>query len=222
MNAYFSYLFGLILVLALNLLQLWPLAKLAFSLSDTNKPRYGDLNPGCLHRCLNCRRIARRAMVSRHWRRRKLDEIPRKDLPHRFFLSPSVPAGRERGWRMPQHPASAGGSAPPSVPAAPGWKGGATPRKFSQIANVPVRILRLGAMLHDNKVRRQRLPEQLLPKPEIPGIENHLSIHSQMYIRAIYQAAALQLPLHQACFLSPGWTIRASSSLCVTQNGWFD
>lgn len=76
--------------------------------------------------------------------------------------------------------------------------------QLGQIANVPSRIPRLPAMLHDNKVRRQRLPQQLLPKPEIPGIENHLSIHSQMYIRAIYQAAALQLPLHQACFLSPG------------------
>lgn len=107
------------------------------------------------------------------------------------------------------HPAQPAGALPlsalpPPSPASPGCKRGATSPKFSQIANVPVRILSLSATLHDNKVRWQRLPEQLLPKPEIPGIENHLSIHSQMYIRAIYQAAALQLPLHQACFLSPG------------------
>lgn len=103
------------------------------------------------------------------------------------------------------HPAQPAGALPlsalpPPSPASPG----ATSPKFGQIANVPVHILSLSATLHDNKVRWQRLPEQLLPKPEIPGIENHLSIHSQMYIRAIYQAAALQLPLHQACFLSPG------------------
>lgn len=74
--------------------------------------------------------------------------------------------------------------------------------KFSQIVNVSIRILSLCSMFHDNKVRRQRLSEQLAPKLEIPGIEHHLSIHSQMYIRAIYQTVALQLPPHQACFLS--------------------
>lgn len=59
----------------------------------------------------------------------------------------------------------------------------------------------LCSMSRDNKVRRQRLLEQLLPKLEIPGIEHHLSIHSQPYTRAIYQRGALQLPPHQARFL---------------------
>lgn len=54
----------------------------------------------------------------------------------------------------------------------------------------PIHILSLCSMFHDNKVRQQRLSEQLLPKLEIPGIENHLSIHSQMYIRAIYQTCS--------------------------------
>lgn len=91
--------------------------------------------------------------------------------------------------------------------------------KFSQIVNVSIHILSLCSMFHDNKVRRQRLSEQLLPKLEIPGIEHHLSIHSQMYIRAIYQTVAVQLPPHQACFPSRRGTMRAGSSLCVTQNG---
>lgn len=67
--------------------------------------------------------------------------------------------------------------------------------KFSQLVNLSVHIFNLCSKFPDNKVRWQRLCEQLLPKLEIPGIENHLSIHSQMYIRAIYQAAVLQLPL---------------------------
>lgn len=91
--------------------------------------------------------------------------------------------------------------------------------KFSQIVNVSTHSLSLCSMFHDNKVRRQRLSEQLLPKLEIPGIEHHLSIHSQMYIRAIYQTVGLQLPPHQARFLPRRGTMRASSSLCVTQNG---
>lgn len=73
--------------------------------------------------------------------------------------------------------------------------------KFSQTVSVAMRVLCLCALFHDNKVSQQRLSEQLLPALEIPGIEHHLSIHSQMYIRAIYQSAARQLPPHQACFL---------------------
>lgn len=80
----------------------------------------------------------------------------------------------------------------------------------------------LCSMSRDNKVRRQRLLEQLLPKLEIPGIEHHLSIHSQPHTRAIYQRGALQLPSHQARFLPLLGTMRAGSSLWATQNGWFD
>lgn len=70
--------------------------------------------------------------------------------------------------------------------------------EFSQIVNAPIHILSLCSMFHDNKVRRQRLSEQLPPKLEIAGTEHHLSIRSQMYIRAIYQASAPQLPPRQA------------------------
>lgn len=90
--------------------------------------------------------------------------------------------------------------------------------KFRQTVNASTRILSLCSMFHDNKVRRQRLSEQLLPRLPTPGIEHHLSIGSQMYVRAIYQAGLCSC-LPQARFLSPLGTIRAGPSLCVTQNG---
>lgn len=139
-------------------------------------------------------------MIARQRRRGRADEIPRNDFPQQSCLCLSVQAGQKGVGRVAEQLQPLPGAA--SLGAA--GDTGVAQRKFGPTANVPGRILSLRAMLHDNKVRRQRLPEQLLPKPEIPGIENHLSIRSQMYIRAIYQAAALQLPLHQACFLSPG------------------
>lgn len=94
----------------------------------------------------------------------------------------------------------------------------ATQGTFRGTVNVSIHILSLCSVFHDNKVRRQRLSEQLLPKLEIPGIEHHLSIRSQMYRRAIYQPPAHSC-VPTGLLPSRRGTMRASSSLCVTQNG---
>lgn len=85
--------------------------------------------------------------------------------------------------------------------------------KFS--VNIPAHSLSLCSALRDNKVRQQRLSDQLLPKLEMAGTEHHVSIRSQMYRRAIYQAAVLQLPSHQACFLAWPPNNKSSSSVCA-------
>lgn len=85
--------------------------------------------------------------------------------------------------------------------------------KFS--VKVPAHSLSLCSALRDNKVRQQRLSDQLLPKLEMAGTEHHVSIRSQMYRRAIYQAAVLQLPSHQACFLAWPPNNKSSSSVCT-------
>lgn len=63
-------------------------------------------------------------------------------------------------------------------------------------------------MLRDKRVRRQRLSDQLLPKLEMAGAERHVSIRSQMYRRAIYQAACSSCHLIRPASLPGPRTIR--------------
>lgn len=69
--------------------------------------------------------------------------------------------------------------------------------KFSVI--VPAHnSLGLCSVLRDIKVRPQRLSDQLPPKLEMAGTERRASIRSQMYGRAIYQAAC-----YSCCLIGP-------------------
>lgn len=127
----FSYPFGLVFVLALNLLQPWPQRSWC-SLSDPSQIGDGSLNAGAFADG----RAAYEQRSASHHDFEAAEETPTRLNPQEGLPAATLPvpslaaqAGQQGGRRVPRHPASAGGSAPPSAlppsrPCRPGMREG--------------------------------------------------------------------------------------------------